>query len=148
MSDFRVDQVDHVELLVPDRYEAARWYEQVFGLTVVPGYEFWAEDPGGPLMLSSDGGATKLALFTGTSQGKAAPTGFQLVAFRVSGAQFLAFLERLDGLRLTDHHGRAVTAELVSDHDLAFSIYFNDPWGNRFEVTTYDHEVVRETIGA
>jgi len=148
MTGFRVDQVDHVELLVPDRYEAARWYEQVFGLTVVPGYEFWAEDPGGPLMMSSDGGSARLALFKGTPQGKEPPTGFRLVAFRVSGAQFLAFLQRLNALRLSDHRDRAVTADLVSDHDLAFSIYFNDPWGNRFEVTTYDHEVVRDTIGA
>jgi len=57
MSDtsFRVDQLDHVELLVPDRYEAARWYERVLGLAIVSDYEYWAQDPNGPLMISPDG---------------------------------------------------------------------------------------------
>ena len=33
---FKVLQIDHVELFVPDRYEAARWYERTLGLQVVP----------------------------------------------------------------------------------------------------------------
>ena len=57
---FRVSQIDHVELFVPDRDEAAKWYEEVLGLTVLPGYEDWAKDPHGPLMISSDDGSTKL----------------------------------------------------------------------------------------
>ena len=36
---FRVDQVDHIELFVPNRYEAAKWYEKVLGLEVVKSYE-------------------------------------------------------------------------------------------------------------
>jgi hypothetical protein len=32
------------------------------------------------------------------------------------------------------------------DHGLAFSIYFCDPYGNRLEVTTYDHAHVRERL--
>jgi len=63
MASFRVLQIDHVELLVPDRYEAARWYQRILGLEVVPEYQDWAADPGGPLMISSDDGNTKLALF-------------------------------------------------------------------------------------
>ena len=58
---FKVLQIDHVELFVPERYEAARWYERTLGLQVVPECEPWAVD-GGPLMISSDGGSTKLAL--------------------------------------------------------------------------------------
>ena len=61
---FKVLQIDHVELFVPDRYEAARWYEHTLGLQVVPECEPWAAG-GGPLMISSDGGSTKLALFEG-----------------------------------------------------------------------------------
>ena len=52
---FRVSQIDHVEMFVPDRGEAARWYAEVLGLAVVPGYDDWASDPQGPLMISSDG---------------------------------------------------------------------------------------------
>ena len=47
MSQFRVQQVDHIELYVPDQYEAARWYKQVFGI----GYRM--EEP-------HDGGVGKL----------------------------------------------------------------------------------------
>jgi catechol 2,3-dioxygenase-like lactoylglutathione lyase family enzyme len=67
---FAVDQIDHVELFVPDRYQAAEWYRRVLGLKVVAEYEHWASDPRGPLMISSDGGHTKLALFQGTPQGE------------------------------------------------------------------------------
>ena len=148
MSDFRVEQVDHVEMFVPDRHEAARWYRRVLGWRIVPEYEHWADYPQGPLMISSDGGNTKLALFTGTSQGERPTVGFHLVAFRVDGAGFLAFLDRLESLALIDHRGREVARALAVDHGAAFSIYFNDPWGHRFEITTYDHEMVRKTIGA
>ena len=64
MVSFKVEQIDHVELFVPDRYTAARWYEQVLGLRILPEHEHWA-GPGGPLMISSDSGCTMLALFEG-----------------------------------------------------------------------------------
>ena len=93
---FHVEQIDHVELHVPDRHEAARWYEQVLGLRIIPKFEFWAEDPQGPLMISSDGGNTKLALFTGEVHPPQRGSGYWRVAFRVSGQGFLNFLARLD----------------------------------------------------
>ncbi len=135
---FRVDQIDHVELFVPDRRETAEWYRRVLGLTICAEHEHWADDPKGPLMISSDGGSTKLALFVGRSQEDRETAGFHLVAFRVSGRDFETFLDRLDDLTLTDHHDRTVTREFVQDHGQAFSVYFNDPHGHRIELTTYD----------
>jgi catechol 2,3-dioxygenase-like lactoylglutathione lyase family enzyme len=146
--EFIVDQIDHVELFVPDRRDAAGWYRQVLGLTIVGEYEHWANDPKGPLMISSDGGSTKLALFEGRAQGERETAGWHLVAFRVSGANFERFLERLDELTLTDHHGETVSRGSVKDHGLAQSIYFNDPYGHRLELTTYvedDVEVLDPT---
>jgi catechol 2,3-dioxygenase-like lactoylglutathione lyase family enzyme len=127
---------------VPDRYQAARWYEEVFGLQIMRDFEFWATE-GGPLMLSSDGGHTKLALFQGEGSGRQAYVGFMRVAFHVNGAGFLAFLERLASLSLTDQRDEPVSKEQVVDHDKSWSIYFCDPWGNRFEVTTYDYALVK-----
>lgn len=147
MADFRVDQIDHVELFVPDRHEAARWYARVLGLEIMTDYVAWAEDPRGPLMISSDGGNTKLALFTGEPQGARPTAGFHLTAFRVTGDGFLAFLDRLSGLQLIDHRGRNVTRDLAVDHDRAFSIYFVDPYGHRLELTSYDHEFIRAGLG-
>ena len=145
---FRVDQIDHVELFVPDRNEAARWYGRILGLVVVPEYEQWAKHPQGPLMISSDGGSTKLALFQGTPQGSKETAGFHLVAFRVRAASFIRFLERLPDLDLTDPRGRRVTSDLVVDHGRAFSIYFSDPFGHRLELTTYDYKEISRRIGS
>jgi catechol 2,3-dioxygenase-like lactoylglutathione lyase family enzyme len=136
--------IDHVELFVPDRAEAAAWYAKALGLHPVPGTEAWAQDPRGPLMLSADGGATKLALFRGQPQGPQRTAGWHRVAFRVDGPGFLAFLRhaRALGLRDRSHPLR------IYDHTKAFSAYFSDPYGHRLEVTTYDHTGVRTEIPA
>lgn len=140
--EFRVDDIDHVELFVPDRREAAGWYRRVLGLTVLEEYENWADDPRGPLMIASDAGSTKLALFAGRPQGDRETAGYHLVAFRVSGRNFERFLDRLDALTLTDHHGQVVTRGSVKDHGQAVSLYFNDPYGHRLELTTYTESKV------
>jgi catechol 2,3-dioxygenase-like lactoylglutathione lyase family enzyme len=146
---FRVQQIDHVELYVPDRYEAARWYEEVLGFEVLRQHEHWALPTGGPLMLSSDGGGTMLALFQGEPPGTSTKIGCVRVAFRVDGPGFLQFLERAERgtIPLYDQQGER-SAPRVHDHQKAFSAYFCDPWGNRFEVTTYDHGYVAERRGS
>ncbi len=144
MSDrFRVQQIDHVELFVPDRYEAAKWCGRVFGLEIMHDYEDWATD-GGPLMVSSDDGGTMLALFEGEPQGTRKAAGFRRVAFRVAGPDFLRFLDRLPELGLLAGDGNRVSRDLVEDHGRAHSIYLCDPYGNPFEITTYDYDYVSE----
>lgn len=145
MTEFKVLHIDHVELVVPDRYEAARWYERVLGLRIVPECEVWAAD-GGPLMISSDEGSTKLALFDGNPEACSPSAAFRRVAFRVTAAGFAEFLRRLPALRLVDSRGRAVTHDVVDDHQQAYSIYFNDPWTHELEVTTYDYAEISERL--
>src|SRR5688572_3110423 len=127
---FKVLQIDHVELFVPDRYEAAKWYDRVLGLQIVPECEPWAAD-GGPLMISSDGGSTKLALFEGQPAASGPTAAFRRVAFRVTAAGFVDFLKRNPEL---------VTKKSVVDHQQAYSIYFDDPYGHHLEVTTYEYD--------
>lgn len=130
--------IDHVELIVPDRHAAAAWYEDVLGLTIVPGMADWSRDSGGPLMISGDGGRVCLALFEGPLPEPTARGGFRRVAFRVSGAEFLAFVE----------HGRrlGLAPMKVQDHAKTISVYFRDPHGHDLEVTTWDHEIARMAI--
>src|SRR5215204_6270219 len=128
MDTFRVLQIDHVELFVPDRQEAADWYCRVLGLHVGAGFEQWTANPGGPLMIATTAGGTKLALFEGDAQQARPTAGFHRVAFRVDAAAFLAFVRRLDDRPLKDHQGRPVTADSVVDDVLACSIYFCDPY--------------------
>ena len=141
-------QIDHVELFVPSRHEAAAWYHQILGLEILPEYLEWASDPRGPLMISSDGGRTKLALFEGDPQGARATAGFHLVAFRIGAEGFVEFLKRLDDLHLSDHRNRIVTIDSVVDHEKAYSVYFSDPYGHRLEVTTYECEATRAAMKA
>lgn len=135
-------QIDHVELFVPDRYEAAKWYEAALGLKILREHDDWAAHPAGPLMISSDGGHTKLALFTGTPRGNRETAGHHRVAFRATGQQFLRFLDHLEQFPIFDEAEQRVTRRRVGDHGKAFSIYFCDPYGHRYEVTTYDYDYV------
>jgi catechol 2,3-dioxygenase len=134
----RVTQIDHVELEVPDRYAAARWYQAVLGFEICREFEPWAEARRGPLMISSDRGETKLALFEGQSQGLERPIGIRRIAFRIGGDDFFRLIEELDALKGED----AVNRSQIADHGKSFSVYFSDPYGNQLEVTTYDYDVV------
>jgi catechol 2,3-dioxygenase-like lactoylglutathione lyase family enzyme len=137
---FQVQQIDHVELFVPDQYEAAKWYEEILGLKILPDYEYWAAN--GPLMISSNGGGTMLALFVGEPRGQRPTAGHHRVAFRVDAAGFIRFLARLADHPVYNERGQPLTPQQVIDHDLSYSIYFCDPYGNRYEITTYDYEVI------
>jgi len=134
--------LDHVELFVPDRDQAAEWYGLVLGCRPVPGTEQWSRHPQGPLMISPDGGRTKLALFAGEPQGDRPTAGFHRVAFRLGAAEWLAFVARVRELGLAEGAG---AARLV-DHTEAWSVYFTDPFGHRLEVTTYEADAVREAL--
>ena len=144
---FAVDRIDHIELFVPDRREAAEWYRRVLGLQILADAAGWADDPRGPLMISSDGGDTKLALFQGQPQGPRETAGFHRVAFRVGALAFRTFLDRLSALALTNDRGQPVTADDVVDHQAAYSLYFNDPFGHRLELTTYEYEHLKHLLG-
>jgi len=147
MSSFKVEQIDHVELFVPDRYTAARWFEQALGLRILPEHEHWA-GPGGPLMISSDSGRTMLALFEGEPRGSRLTAGHHRVAFRVSGAGFLQFLEHVQEVPVYSESRDPVAHLSPVDHGKAFSVYFCDPYGNRFEVTSYEHQHVEEGLAS
>jgi catechol 2,3-dioxygenase-like lactoylglutathione lyase family enzyme len=144
---FKVLQIDHVELFVPDRHQAAQWYERVLGLQVVPKSESWAA-AGGPLMISSDGGSTMLALFAGEVVSAPQTAAFRRVAFRVTGSGFTEFLSRLPDLTLVDSLDRPVAWRAVVDHQQAYSIYFVDPYTHLLEVTTYDCDEVSDWLAA
>jgi catechol 2,3-dioxygenase len=146
---FKVEQIDHVELFVPDRQEGARWYERTLGLAVIPELEHWAEDAQGPLMISC-GGGTKLALFAGEPPGSRPTAGFHRVAFRVDGPRFFEFLEQTENVPVpADADGeesQEVRPPVLRDHGKSFSVYFRDPWGHPLEVTTYDEAYVRSRL--
>ncbi|MEM1383431.1 MAG: VOC family protein [Pseudomonadota bacterium] len=137
--------LDHVHLRVADREAAAAWLGRVLGLRVAERFRDWAEDPRGPLFLETHDGRSALALF----QGPTGRDGDSTIAFRVKAAAFSKFVAALPELGLRDRDGRSVTADAVVDHGKAWSVYFCDPYGNRFELSTYDYaEVLASRDGA
>ena len=138
MDGFRVAQLDHVELFVPERDAAAAWYARTLGLQIVPEYAPWAADPQGPLMIATARAGTKLALFAGEPQGTRPTAGFYRVAFRVSRRDFEAFLAHVRESPVFGNRGEEARELVVRDHGAALSVYFRDPYGNQLEVTTYE----------
>lgn len=124
-------------MYVPDQPEAAAWYQASLGLLPLSEYQVWAET-GGPLMISSDAGATKLALCLGDAPGFGTPAGAKRIAFWVDGPTLLAFLMHIQTIPVYTDAGEPSTSLPLVNHDLAYSLYFCDPYGNRLELTTYD----------
>ena len=62
------------------------------------------------------------------------------VAFHTDSPGFLSFLRRMKTRKVSNRDNEQITSRNVLDHGKAFSIYFCDRYGNRFEKTTYDHK--------
>lgn len=119
-----LDAFDHVHVYVQDRAAAERWYARVLGLSRSEALAFWAAG-GGPLTLQNASGSIHIALFE-----RPAKPCRSTIALRVPGAAFgdwQAHLQReLPG---------GVSFE---DHQASVSLYFADPDGNPYEITSYD----------
>lgn len=131
-------QFDHVEVFVPDRDTAQKWYAEVLGFTPVPEYADWAAD--GPLMIANADGQM-IALFVGTPQADAPVRGWRRLALRVDADGFEQFVRTSS--RWADPPLRSAD---MSDHGRSLSVYFTDPFGNPLEVTTYEHAAARRFV--
>src|ERR1700750_260692 len=122
-----IPALDRIHLYATNRNKAEQWYADLMGFTRVPELESWAD--GGPLMLSNSSGTVHIALFEAPAQ--PCRSG---IALSVGAEEFVAGRRHLfDKLR------RPVEPE---DHQLSWSLYFADPDGNPWEITTYQHAVV------
>jgi catechol-2,3-dioxygenase len=121
-----IDRIDHVHVFVSDRERAERWYLDALGLQREPDLEFWSMEAGGPLTVSNRAGTVHLALFERPAQPCRST-----IALAVGKDEFLAWR-----LHLTRLLGQAPE---LQDHQIAWSMYFSDPDGNPYEITSHDY---------
>lgn len=117
---------DHIHVSVKDRKLAEQWYQDVLGFERVAEFEVWAAD-GGPLTIANAQGNIHLALFESDTVQNT------VIAFSVNAENFFAWIEHLKD--------KDMPVKII-DHDLSWSIYFKDPDGNPFEITTYEYDSV------
>lgn len=127
-----LDSLDHIHIYVTDRAQAEAWYAQVLGLHRLPECEPWVSARG-PLTLGNAAGSVHLALFE-----RPAEKCHSVVALRTTAAEFLAWRAHLSTVL-----GSVVEAV---DHHLSWSLYFSDPDGNPFEITSYDYPQIVEAL--
>jgi len=127
----KLSGVDHLHVNVGNWSEAEEWYRSVLNFKRVDSLMAWAVK-NGPLTIENPEGTVHLALFESDN-----PERTNVIAFGASGEEFLSWKTHLEKLGL----------ELrVTDHKMAYSMYFNDPWKNNHEITTYEHDYVREKL--
>ena len=61
------------------------------------------------------------------------------IAFVVSGQDFLEWIDQLAGERVLNSEGQTIARDSVRDHGFFCSLSFVDPFGNPFEIVSYDH---------
>ncbi|GAC1333823.1 MAG: hypothetical protein NVS2B16_24190 [Chloroflexota bacterium] len=142
--------IDHIEVFVPDRYEAAGWYQRILRLEIMRGpvWDWAVKLPGGPLFLANRSGTVKVSLFEGEPLSSREPIGQLQTCFSVGADNFLRFMDHLDEYNLSNRYGDRVTANQISDHRVAWAFYFTDPYGNRYELNTYDYATVQRSLQA
>lgn len=127
----KLSGVDHVHVNVGDWAEAEEWYASVLNFRRIDALMAWAVN-NGPLTIENPEGTVHLALFEAEN-----PERTKAIAFGATGEDFLRWKAHLEskGLELR-----------VTDHKLAYSMYFSDPWGNCHEITTYERDHVAEGL--
>jgi catechol-2,3-dioxygenase len=125
--------VDHLHVNVGSWSEAEEWYLSILGFKRVDALMGWAVK-NGPLTIENPDGTIHLALFESEN-----PETTSVIAFGATGEEFLKWKTHLEdhGLKLR-----------VTDHKLAYSLYFSDPWQNKHEITTYERDNVAANLAA
>lgn len=129
-----IQQLGHVVLKVRDRNRSEHFYTQVLGMKIAARME----DP--PATFFTIGNHHDLAILVVGHDGPTAAAnspGLSHVAFKVG--------DSIDELRRAKAHVDAlgVAVDMIADHTVSQSIYFDDPDGNQIELYVDTSDVWR-----
>ncbi len=127
----KLNGFDHVHVYVANWNDAEEWYQTILGFKRVDALMPWAVKDG-PLTVENPEGSIHLALFESEDHPDTSA-----IAFGACAEEFLAWKAHLEG------HGLELR---ITDHKLAYSLYFRDPWGNLHEITTYERDYVAKKL--
>ena len=127
----KISGIDHIHLYVPNKKEAEQWYRETLGFHVVEKLSVWDTEYG-PLTIEDSSGQVHFALFESENFEP-----LTAVAFKTDGKSFLQWKDYLEAKDLLSR---------CSDHKVAWSLYFLDPYGHSHEITTYDVDEVKSGI--
>jgi len=119
--------VDHLHINVGSWNAAEDWYRSVLNFKRVDALMAWAVG-NGPLTIENPESTIHLALFESEH-----PENTDAIAFGATGEEFVNWKTHLE------NHGLELR---ISDHEMAYSMYFRDPWQNSLEITTYERDYV------
>jgi catechol-2,3-dioxygenase len=124
--------IDHIHIFVANRSASEKWYANVLALVRISDLDFWSSN-GGPLTIGNPLGTIHLALFERSVE-KCRST----IAFRVTATEFLFW---------RSHLARVLKQSIEPiDHRVSWSLYFADPDGNPFEITSYEYDVLASQL--
>ncbi len=124
-------KIDHIHVRVDNLTQALGWYQRVLGL----GPDARFRKTNGTTMLANASGSIRLALAEHAAP--EAPPGS--VSFVVGGQDFMEWLDQLAGERVKDAKGETIARDSVEDHGSYLSVAFVDPFGNPYEIVSYDY---------
>ena len=127
-----LEGLDHIHIFVVNRLLAEAWYARVLGLQRTPELAGSISERG-PLTIGNPSGTVHLALFE-----RPAEQCRSVVAFGATAMEFLAWQSHLSLVL-----GYKIDAV---DHEFSWSLYFTDPDGNPFEITSYEHQIIADEL--
>ena len=76
MTDFSIEDIDHIEMFVSDREKAAKWYKGIFGLKPIKELDVWTKI--GPLFIGTEDRSVTLDLMNGKKENDGSSTEWPL----------------------------------------------------------------------
>lgn len=121
--------LDHMHIFVDDRKKAVDWYQKILGFEPISDYKEEDLSPG-PWIIASKDATVKIAFFHKKNYQAVITT-----AIKVDSEQFKYWNKNLSDLDVLD---------VVRDHGNCYSLYFNDPFGHRLELSCYEVDQLSE----
>ena len=149
MDPISVAKVDHIHRYVTDKFEAAKWYERVFGFRIVDKLLPNAKKyPKAPLDIANADSSVMFALFSTDKPELMGSTAS--IAMRVAPDAFVRMMGNTVDLDIVDRGNARLTNDDIIHHDATgdMSVYFVDPWGNSIEIITEMTAATVEKLGS